>query len=176
MNCDEARRRVTDCIDQGSDDAALDLHLIACLDCRVYADEIRLVVSSLDQLGKDTDGIAEFGTRREYPGERSRTRGRLHGSARPARIAAMIALFVAGSWLWVTRSPRQHPSEVTGVTDGPPSLSVETRLASTLDPRLGITLRGKSAANWLAVEREASDQNVHMYWLYPTVGQTGVSK
>ena len=110
MNCEDARRRVHDAIDEGHDDAALDAHLSGCVDCRTYADEIRLVAATLDHLGDETAGVTS-----RLPNRDGKRRRRLNawnvlrGTTKLTRIAAMIAILVTVSLVLVPRSPKVLP-------------------------------------------------------------------
>jgi hypothetical protein len=56
--------------------------------------------------------------------------------------------------------------------NGPPMDAqprVDATEMSSVSPRLGISLRGESAQRLLAVAQPVSQDNVQVFWLYPTV-------
>jgi len=172
LTCEEARQRVHDCVDYARHDSVLEDHLIGCADCREYATDIRGIAAGLDGLHDETVSIvARPAVRGSSANQMERGWHAARRLLRPVRVAAAIALLVAGS-LYVV--PRWRASRRAAESNSPiPSMAdaAKGHLPTHANPRLGITLQGKSATTMLAVAQQTNEKNIRMYWLYPLLDQ-----
>ena len=83
------------------------------------------------------------------------------GIAAAAAVAISASLFYLVDRNGITVDPIGHSIEEQPRVDA-------TDLSSA-SPRLGISLRGESAQRLLAVAQPVSQDNVQVFWLYPTV-------
>lgn len=168
MNCDEARQRWHDRLDEDRDDPALDSHLASCGACRCYAGQMGRIAQVLDELRDETESVFL----RQEGG--SSDRGEAHGRRswrvflRPAMgIAAAAAVAISASLFYLV--------DQDGTIVAPISHPVEEQLGDaateqfSVSPRLGISLRGESAQCLLAVAQPVSQDNVQVFWLYRTL-------
>lgn len=168
MNCDEARQRWHDRFDEDRDDPALDSHLASCEACRCYAGQMGRIADVLDELRDQTESVVL----RQEGG--APDQGEAHGRRswrvflRPAMgIAAAIAVAIGASLFYVT-----DREGITVDPVGPPMEDqprVDATQLSSASPRLGISLRGESAQRLMAVAQPVSQDNVQVFWLYPTL-------
>ncbi len=171
MNCEEARTlwhaRFDDSGDANSDHNAepaahfeLDAHIALCESCRDYDAEMLLIVCALDELGAEAVPAYDAVTPMRLVSQKS---WRLLG------MAAMIALVAGGAW-WVTILMPQQGAERRGkyTADGT-VIESPTGPRSGGNDRVGLSLRGKSAGEYLALRRPTPVANVQLYWLYPMV-------
>ncbi len=171
MNCEEAKARIQGRIDEPCDDPALDAHLTTCGECRTYAEQMRLLTAALGELGRESEKIVAFS-----PAVASRDHRRRTTSPSPvwrfvrvARIAAVLAILVTGS-VFLMPLLRDGEQSTMPTADLALAPGVEETVSSDRpDPRVGISLRGKSADTVLAVAVTKKDANVQMYWLYPVL-------
>ncbi len=171
MNCEEAKARIQDRIDDRCDDPALDAHVAACAECRKYADHMRLLAAALGELGRESEKIVAVSPTPASRDHRRRTTipSPVWRFVRVARIAAVMAILVTGSVLLM---PLMRDGEQSTMPTADVSLAPgveETVSRERPDPRLGISLRGKSGDGLLAVAVTTKDANVQMYWLYPVL-------
>ncbi len=171
MNCEEAKARIQDEIDDPCDDPALDAHVAVCGECRRCADQMRLLTAALGELGRESEKIVALSPMDAPRDHRRRTTipSPVWRFVRVARVAAVLAILVTGS---VFLMPLMRDGEQSTMPAADVSLSsgVEEMVSKErLDPRVGISLRGKSADTVLAVAVTTKDANVQMYWLYPVL-------
>lgn len=169
MNCDEARQRWNNRLDENRPDPALDRHLASCGTCRLYGEQMSRITDVLGGLRNEAELIVSESTAGLSGDTRFRRLSHWRVFMRPATgIAAAIVLMVGASLLYVGGRPAVIPGEVgSSAVDrshgrGSPTLG-------SVSPRLGITLRGESARCFLAVARPAPQDNVQVFWLYPTL-------
>lgn len=168
MNCDEARQRWNDRLDENRPDPALDRHLASCGACRLYGQQMSRITDVLGVLRNETELIVSESTAGLSGDTRFRRLSHWRVFMRPATgIAAAIALLVGASLLYVSGRPEVIPSNA-GSSVGDQSHEQGSPTMSSVPPRLGITLRGDSARRFLAVARPAAQDNVQVFWLYPT--------
>ena len=168
MNCDEARQRWNNRLDEDRPDPALDRHLASCGACRLYGEQMSRITDILGELRNETELIVSESPAR-LPGDaRFRRLSPWGVFMRPATgIAAAIVLLVGASLMYVGHRPAVIPHDAgSSVVDL--SHGQESPTRDSVSPRLGITLRGESARRFLAVARPASQDNVQVFWLYPT--------
>lgn len=168
MNCDEARQRWNDRLDENRPDPALDRHLASCGACRLYGQQMSRITDVLGVLRNETELIVSESTAGLSGDTRFRRLSHWRVFMRPATgIAAAIALLVGASLLYVGGRPAVIPGNAgPSVVDHPHGQGSPTM--ASVSPRLGITLRGDSARRFLAVARPAPQDNVQVFWLYPT--------
>jgi len=171
MNCEQATARIQDRIDDACDDPALDAHVANCGECRSYAAQMRLLTEALGELGRESEKIVAFSPTPASRDDRRRTTipSPVRRFVRVARVAAALAIVVTGSVVLIPlmRDGEQSTLKTPDVVLAP--AGEETVSIQRPDPRLGISLRGKSADTVLAVAVTTKDANVQMYWLYPVL-------
>lgn len=153
MKCSEAQTWWHRRLDDGESDPMLDEHLSRCSACRQYDVQMRRVLSVVGQLRTETESViapATIGPRPRRPMTFS------VGLRRGLAVAAAVALAV-----FVYRTPRP--------ADDAKKLGrqIAERSASIAAPPLGLSLRGESAAQLIAVAAPTGDPAVQMFWLYP---------
>lgn len=157
MTCDQVRKRWHVCHDDGHDDPEVDSHLASCDACQRYVHLMSQIVDTLDDLHEATESIE---ARPSFePLSRPTRRARIYRHVlgrRLAAIAAVVAIAIAASLYYGT-----HPGSRTQPVD------IQTESFS--DKRIGISLRGESANRYLAVAVPKSQENVQMFWLYPSL-------
>ena len=171
MNCEEAKKRIQGRIDEPCDDPALDAHVATCGECRTYAEQMHLLTAALGELGRKSETIVADSPTLASRDHRRRTTipSPVWRFVRVARIAAVLAILVTGS---VFLMPLMRDGEQSTMPTADVSLAPgveETVSRERPDPRLGISLRGKSGDGLLAVAVTTKDANVQMYWLYPVL-------
>jgi len=174
MNCDEAKRRWHQQLDEGGRDDALSEHVIECASCARYAAQMQTIVCGLDELRIQSElGAAS----RSWDGGRARN-GRRWRWFRPlamGRAAAVIALCV-GAYSWLVSGGAQRLIEsgvaqrraatTNGATPTPALPSDQVGWPQAMN--LGMTLRGKSASRFLAVAQPTTSPDILMVRLYDT--------
>ncbi len=163
IQCDDARHRWNRRLDDGIDDAELLSHLSSCEACRSYADQIGRIVAALDELKDASESVVATGT--------SATETRPAPGAPPLvirlsrlmRAAAVLALVASAAFYFVGR--RANHTQI--VPPAPPTVVVG---GPSIQYKLGLTLRDKSAERMMAVAMPTSNPDVQMYRLYRTVG------
>lgn len=171
MNCEQAQSRIQDHIDDRQVDPTLDAHLAGCGDCRTYAEQMRLLTAALGDLRQESEAIVARppGTASGDDPRRATIPSGVWRLVRLARIAAALAILVTGSMfiMPLLRDGEQSTMPTPDVSLAP---GVEETVSKERpDPRLGISLRGKSRDTVLAVAVPTKDPNVQMYWLYPVL-------
>lgn len=157
MTCEEMRQRWHVCLDEGHDDPEVNEHLASCDECQRYVRLMSRIVGTLDELHDATESIVARPT--YEPWSIRRRRPRIHWpvvAKRVAAIAALVAVAIGASLYF-------------GIEPGSTRLPLETDLVSVPDRRIGISLRGESADRFVAVAASTSQDNVQMFWLYPTL-------
>ncbi len=171
MNCEEAKARIQGRIDDPADNPALDAHVATCGKCRTDAEQMRLLTAALGELRRESEKIVASSPTDAPRDHRRRTTipspvGRF---VRVARVAADLAIIVTGSVILnqLIRDGEQStiPTADSILVPGGEDAATAVRR----DPRVGISLRGKSADTVLAVAVTTKDANVQMYWLYPVL-------
>lgn len=152
MTCKEAKTRTHRVLDDGVADPALDEHLSACHECRLYGTDMRRLRMVLGELRNETESQT---SPQGKPRILRSTRFVAH--RRVLAAAASIALLIVA----VRFLPKPNEVEL------PTAPTVPTILAESQEPPLGISLQGASAVNLLAVASPVSDANVQVYFLYP---------
>ena len=173
MNCEEAKARIQDQIDNRCDDPALDAHVAACGECRRYAEQMRLLTAAPGELGRASEEIVAVSPTPASRDDRRRASipSPVWRFVRVARVAAVLAILVTGSVLLIPLM-RDGEQSTMPTADVNPSSGVEEMVSKECpDPRLGISLRGKSADTVLAIAVPTKDANVQMYWLYPVLNK-----
>ncbi len=159
MNCEQARQRWHDRVDERREDDQLIRHLNSCDACRAYADQMQLIVGVLDSLRRETETVVSR-TAADDTDHR-------HGSnwwslsRKVAALAAAIVLAVSGLSHYAT------DRAIDGV--GVEAVSDRTPAPDSTASVQGISLRGKYVDRLLVVPATVVDDNVQMYWLYPIV-------
>ena len=172
MNCEEARTRWHQQLEEPQEAAELARHLAECAACQQYTAEMQRIVDVLDELRRDTESIvsrAPAPSAREDGGEPQWWNPRWVTSL--TRAAAVLAILVGGGALYYASQramwgPVDTDDTVKVVTDSTPE-PCEAVVETPSDPRLGISLRAESAKRMLAVAQPTSQPDVQMYWLYP---------
>lgn len=154
MNCESARNEWHRQVDGEALSTPAVEHLARCSSCREWAREMRQVVAALDALRDETESVVS------NPAWSTSSRGS-HWWATPLRVAAAV-VFVAGLYnLYHRIGGTRHAGQENVVQmSGEPEATIE-------DPRLGVSLHGRSAAQYLAVTTRTDRPNVEMVWLYP---------
>lgn len=165
MNCEQARQRWHDSVDELREDEQLRRHLEACEACRAYASEMELIVGVLDTLRRETETIVS-GTRVRHTGTARSSKRRLF-SRMAVGLAAALAVAITGLSYYtpdraIEGSRVGTPLDVALTPDAP-------------EPPLGLSLRGGFADRYLVVPAPVADDNVQMFWLYPIVAGDGES-
>lgn len=157
MNCDETRRHWHERLDGAHRDAGLEEHLRGCATCRRYVSEMNSIAESLEGLRRDTEAIVSTATHVAAPWPPGRTLIQTTWFRRASGIAAAIAVAIA-AWAYLRSAtpPRIPTGPMTHVDDADAT-------------PLGITLRGQSARQFLAVADATSDANVQVFHLYPVL-------
>lgn len=154
MNCADAKTRWHRRFDDGIVDAELDAHLAECAECRVYDTQMRRQTALLGALRKQSDSLTASPATVALP-------HRLTAWSRALRVGAMAAsialLFAAYSFL---PRPTVAPRETQ-------QAAIEPTPATIPAPPIGLSLRGQSATQLLAVAAPSTDPNVQIFWLYP---------
>ena len=171
MNCEQAKARIQDRIDDRCDDPALDAHVATCGECRTYAEQMRLLTAALGELGRKSEKIVAFSPTPASLDHRRRTTipSPVWRIVRVARVAAVLAIVVTGSvfLMPLLRNGKQSTMPNADISLAPEGEEMVNK--ERPDPRLGISLRGKSADTVLAVAVTTKNANVQMYWLYPVL-------
>ncbi len=182
MHCDEAKQRWHEQLDEGGRDGPLAEHVARCVSCAQYAAQMETVLCGLDELGIQSELDIAVGA----SDGRAARYGRRWRWFRPlavGRAAAVIALcFGAYSWMEPgggrqsieSGAGRSDVGTVDGVTHG--DTKMPGRIAWPEATNLGVTLRGKSATRFLAVDQPTMSPDVLMIRLYETgvAGHPGV--
>jgi len=153
MKCSEAQTRWHRRLDEGEPDPALDEHLSQCPACRQYDVQLQRMLSVVGQLRAETESMIAPVTTEST---RRRPMKFSVGLRRGLAVAAAVALSV-----FVYRTPR--PADEAVNLGG----AIVSRSASAAEPPLGMSLRGESAAQLMAVASPTSDPAVQIFWLYP---------
>ena len=156
MNCEQARQRWHGRLDADAEDVGLEDHLASCEACRCYDAQMRAILASLHELKADTDGIVDRGERRRGAADGRFAWWRMVGrSIRSARVAAVVALMVAGGLYFA--------DHFTGVRVNPLQPSpVPARTAPA-----EVRLHANSARQYVAVAAPTAESDVEVFWLYP---------
>lgn len=173
MNCEEAKARIQDRIDDRCDDPALDAHVATCGECRRYGEQMRLLTAALGELRRESEKIVAFSPMDAPRDHRRRTTipSPVWRFVRVARVAAALAIIVTGSvFLMPLLRDGEQSTMPTADVNVSPGVEV-TASKERPDPRVGISLRGKSQDAFLAVAVTTTDANVQMYWLYPVLDE-----
>ncbi len=175
MTCNEAQSRWHRQADGGGSDDGLARHLAECAGCRAYAAQMQRLGQALDVLRAQTESqlFSSGATRGDVVDEATRRPGLW--VRRGWAVAAVVALAMTGYWMtnFAGRTPRAGVTTVvdtseTGFTSQDLESTVrETATDRAVAPQFGLTLKGESAAQLLAVPAPIVDPNVQMYWLYP---------
>jgi len=174
MNCDEAKQRWHDQLDDGRQDSQLAEHLARCASCARYAAQMETVLCGLDELRIQSELHPAVG---DWDGRATRY-GRRVRWFRPlaiGRAAAMIALCI-GAYSWLEPGGARRSVESDVVQSGVVTTNRAARVPSpTAGPdagsqaaSLGMTLRGKSATQFLAVAQPTTSPDILMFRLYET--------
>ncbi len=171
MNCEEAKARIQDRIDNPCDDPTLDAHVAVCGECKRYREQMRLLTAALGELGRESEEIVASSPTAALRDERRRSMspGPVWRFVRVARVAAALAILVTGSVLLIPLMRDGERSTMPAADVGLSSGVEEMVSKERPNPRLGISLRGKSRDTVLAVAVTTKDANVQMYWLYPVL-------
>jgi len=168
MNCDVFREHWHRRFDGEAHDSAVDRHQAECSACRSYAEQMEHLLGVLGGLRRESESIGPDGA---VTSSTVMSKHRRYGVARGwvgvFRIAAALA-FAAGAVAYLTiprasREPAGRPPQEGTLTPG-------TDSGTTDRAGFGITLKGESADQYLAVGRQAKNPHVQVYWLYPTLG------
>lgn len=160
MKCEEARQAWHRRLEDGRNDAGLDWHLAECTECARYARDMQRIAAALAELGAETKEVASL--------RQPLHKAPVPGLRRLLRIAAVIALLAGlamtyrALWLRPELGVRE-PNLVADIDPKRRALGGEPESRE----RLGITLRGESARDLLAVAASSQDSEVQLYWLYP---------
>lgn len=173
MNCEQAKARIQDRIDDPCDDPALEAHVATCEECRKFAEQMRLLTAALGELRRESEKIVAFSPTDAPRDHRRRTTipSPVWRFVRVARVAAVLAILVTGSVLLMPLMRDGEPSTMPTADLAVAPGGEETVSWERPDPRVGISLRGKSADTVLAVAVTTKDANVQMYWLYPVLNK-----
>lgn len=184
MNCNEAKRRWHNQLDEGRQDGQLAEHVTECASCARYAAQMETIVGGLDELRIESELGTELGS---WNGGAARY-GRPLRWLRPSAIgrAAAVIVLCVGAYCWldsgtprlsidsgVRQSGRTQSGPVQseiGTTHGAPRVHAPTAARDALQEAatLGLTLRGASAQRFLAVARPTTSPDILMVRLYET--------
>ena len=154
MNCADARTRWHRRFDDGIPDAELDAHLAACTECRDYDTQMRRQMALLAALRNETDSLTASPAAITSPQQPTVWSRMLRVGAMAASIALLFVVYsVVPRTTVAPRDTQQAANEPTQ--------------ASILSPPIGLSLRGQSATQLLAVAAPSNDPNVQIFWLYP---------
>jgi anti-sigma factor RsiW len=154
MKCTEAKTRWHCRFDEAIPDAELDAHLAACAECRVYDTQMRRQMALLAALRKDTDSLTAapvISASPHRPTVWSRT-------LRVGALAASVALLFLANSLGPRSTVTPRIIQQTANEPSPAPIAA---------PPVGLSLRGQSATQLLAVAAPSTDPNVQIFWLYP---------
>jgi predicted anti-sigma-YlaC factor YlaD len=158
MDCIGARELVQrQCDGEGTptEAAGLAIHLSTCEACRLYARQMQELLSGLDELRRETAGIAVSRARTTDPRHKRWSLVRWAGWLSAA--AAIAAVLLART----TWNPRPSPS----------ATQVASPAVATNEATCQVDLEAESAENFIAVEQPTSQPRVRVYMLVPTVRQ-----
>lgn len=163
MNCQDARERWHQGLDEDCRDPGLQAHLDSCDACREYSEQILAIVGALEELREDTEHIVSA---RSDPARKVHAGfGRAHWSLLRRTVTGVAATItiVVGASLYLGTQRTSTPKGPEAVVSAP-----------AVHAELGIALRGESAERYLAVPAKATQPDVQMYWLYPTLATVAV--
>ncbi len=160
MKCERARRLINGEYDEAlstADRDSLEAHLIGCDACRAFRVQMDAVVAGLDDLRGITNVADRHGAvRRRVP--------LLHHVAGMLRMAAVLAIVVAGGWavrLTFMAAPNRPVAEGEGPGVAIPVYEVEVRLAADSRERL------------IAEMKPTDHPRVHLIWLHTALSKPG---
>lgn len=173
MNCAEARKQWQDQLDGSFVASEVDTHLANCQECREHVRQMAAVLEGLLELRRTTESIGAV----QAANPLGSPERRMANWMTPAmRVAAAVAI-VATTGLMITGrfggfSSRPH-APIEAIV--PTAVDKISPTAARSGPVPGLTLRGTSAGQFLAVAGAHPRSGVQVYWLYPTLKEETVS-